>query len=322
MDKNSVVQTILERKFEKSTHSKNRESNFKEIGLYKRFDIETKLAKPRNRQPYPFFPIVKKTGLFKLLVSELLEYNIKLFKKKYRRRLFARPCIYGVFSGKFGGFRPIRQRCVGCLRCVQEFPSFCTVKRNPDFLDFADSYWAPDSKTKLATMQTPFSTVWFEAETGKILIKGMGYKGSFSDVGWDTIWTDMSEIVRPTRDGVYGREYISTGVDIGKKPVSINLDVVKNNKRIKTIPLPLIFDKLPDNILSSSIFHSIEKTTKKIPTIAIFSPEQIKKYSKSEYKSNSFGVVIKKEDISQEKEILKSASLIEIESEESSDYHV
>ena len=26
------------------------------------------------------------------------------------------------------------------------------------------------------------------------------------------MWTDMSEIVRPTRDGIHGREYISTSV--------------------------------------------------------------------------------------------------------------
>ena len=31
------------------------------------------------------------------------------------------------------------------------------------------------------------------------------------------MWTDMSEIVRPTRDGIHGREYISTSVDIGRK---------------------------------------------------------------------------------------------------------
>jgi hypothetical protein len=36
--------------------------------------------------------------------------------------------------------------------------------------------------------------------------------------GFDSMWTDMSEIVRPTRDGIHGREYISTAVDIGRKP--------------------------------------------------------------------------------------------------------
>ena len=35
--------------------------------------------------------------------------------------------------------------------------------------------------------------------------------------GFDSMWTDMSEIVRPTRDGIHGREYINTSVDLGRK---------------------------------------------------------------------------------------------------------
>ena len=31
------------------------------------------------------------------------------------------------------------------------------------------------------------------------------------------MWTDMSEIVRPTRDGIHGREYINVSVDIGRR---------------------------------------------------------------------------------------------------------
>ena len=38
------------------------------------------------------------------------------------------------------------------------------------------------------------------------------------------MWTDMSEIVRPTRDGIHGREFISTLVDIGSKPSFLTFD--------------------------------------------------------------------------------------------------
>ena len=38
------------------------------------------------------------------------------------------------------------------------------------------------------------------------------------------MWTDMSEIVRPTRDGIHGREYISSSVDIGQKPPYLTFD--------------------------------------------------------------------------------------------------
>ena len=48
--------------------------------------------------------------------------------------------------------------------------------------------------------------------------------GSFSGPGFDSMWTDMSEIVRPTRDGIHGREYISTAVDMGKTPRNLEFD--------------------------------------------------------------------------------------------------
>ena len=63
------------------------------------------------------------------------------------------------------------------------------------------------------------------------------------------MWTDMSEIVRPTRDGIHGREYISTSVDIGRKVDHLVLDdghqdavpppLVEN-------PAPFIFDIIPE----------------------------------------------------------------------------
>jgi hypothetical protein len=55
----------------------------------------------------------------------------------------------------------------------------------------------------------------------------------------------MSEIVRPTRDGVYGREYISTSVDIGRKPTSIDFSKIDRAPSTVEIPVPIIFDKVP-----------------------------------------------------------------------------
>ncbi|MHA1990195.1 MAG: glutamate synthase-related protein [Candidatus Hodarchaeales archaeon] len=280
---------------------------------YKRFHIKIKHAPNRKGIPYPFYPKVKKFVLLKLLLTEIMRSNFKLMKKKYRTRLLARPCIYGVFSGKFGGFRPLRKRCVGCLRCVQEFPEFCTVDRNPKFLDYADTYWAPDSKSELASLSTPFSNVWFESETGKILIKGMGYKGSFSDTGWDTIWTDMSEIVRPTRDGVYGREYISTTIDIGRKNVLFNLNDNSQYNTIKQIKLPMIFDYLPGNLNSKTIAESIVKASSRVETFCLFTPDQIQKYALSLLSSQNIGIYVNKDPDSEALEILKNAPFIELD---------
>ena len=86
-------------------------------------------------------------------------------------------------------------------------------------------------------------------ETGHIPVRGAGYRGKFGGEGWDGMWTDMSEIVRPTRDGIHGREFISTEVDIGTKPPFLEFDKeslpIGTLPETVTIPIPFIFDTLP-----------------------------------------------------------------------------
>lgn len=261
---------------------------------YHRFAIETIPMPPRFKTPHPFNPKVKKTGLALMLMHEVLEYNFKLFQKGYRKRLLSRPCIYGVFGRKVGGFWPIKSKCVGCMRCVEEYSSFCRVDRNPKFSQFSDSYWMPKDLTTVSA--TSSSIIWYEAETGKIQVKGMGYKGAFSDDGWDSIWTDMSEIVRPTRDGVYGREFISTVVDIGRKPQFVDLNNLENvfQKKIMQIPIPFIFDYLPPNISSQSITMSIVEASKKAQTLYLAAYDKNYKYTLN--KNERFGLIISYQD--------------------------
>src|SRR3989304_2447508 len=71
-----------------------------------------------------------------------------------------------------------------------------------------DEYWTAEIITQ----------TWYQAETGRIPISGAGYGGKFGGDGFEGIWLDMSEIVRPTRDGIHGREYISTTVNLGRRP--------------------------------------------------------------------------------------------------------
>lgn len=241
---------------------------------YKRFRIETKDAPPRHKQIRPFTPRVSKVGLAKVLLRETFGLNLKLMRREYRKFLLSRPCIYGVFGGRFGGFHPIKDRCTGCMRCVLENPSICHVDRNPEFFKFADPYWIPDDPS--TSSFSPVFTIGYEASTGKIPIKGMGYKGSFAGKGWDSIWTDMSEIVRPTRDGVYGREYISTLVDFGRKPkfLEFSCKVRRQVSRTVEVPLPIIFDYLPPNLSSQSILSSIAHASQQVGTLFIASPEQ------------------------------------------------
>ncbi len=241
------------------------ESFSKGESVYERYHIIPSETGPRKKLPHPFWPIISKFGLIKYITTEALHLNVKLIHSKYRKVLFQRPCIYGVFGRVTGGLTPVRSKCVGCMRCVQEVPNVCKVERNKKFYDFGDSYWIPDDMKLVSS--TPLSLVNFEATTGKILVKGMGFKGTFGSKQWDSMWTDMSEIVRPTRDGVYGREFISMSVDFGKKPQFIDFsNPSKSFCKPVSSSIPIIFDYLPENLSSQDIITSISKSADKANT--------------------------------------------------------
>jgi hypothetical protein len=110
-------------------------------------------------------------------------------------------------------------------------------------------------------------TIWNEASTGKIPVKGMGYKGAFGGEGFDGIWTDMSEIVRPTRDGVYGREYISTSVDIGRKPTRVDFGRIGQTPSTVEVPVPVIFDELPTG--NMGVWRAVGMASEKLGTLFV-----------------------------------------------------
>ncbi|HVH14297.1 MAG TPA: glutamate synthase-related protein [Candidatus Angelobacter sp.] len=223
-----------------------------EVG-YRRFRIETRPAPHAYPVPNRFDVSAKKLRLAAMLVHEAFEYR---FRKEV---VLSRPCIYGVFGGRFGGFKPIKQKCVGCMRCVQEYPHIMTVKPSDDYKGLGDKFWTPEM----------VDTIWNEAATGKIPVKGMGYKGAFGGEGFDGIWTDMSEIVRPTRDGVYGREYISTSVDIGRKPARIDFANPDQKSKTLEIPVPVIFDQLPSRTETDDIHQAVDQANEKVGTLNV-----------------------------------------------------
>ncbi len=130
-----------------------------------------------------------------------------------------RRCCYDVYDHEsdhnrdpFSSSQTLNE-CKACFSCVQGCTKgLLSLSVNPEFLEMGDDFWKPDV----------IMTTWNQAETGKIPVSGAGYRGRFHGPGFDSIWTDMSEIVRPTRDGIHGREYISTSVDIGPKPMRLS----------------------------------------------------------------------------------------------------
>jgi len=148
-------------------------------------------------------------------------------------------CVYKVYENRGLDARQmvdsVDNQCMNCLRCVQGCPKELIHKSvNPEYRSLGDDHYSPDIIAKL----------WYQAETGKIPVSGAGYPGPFSGQGFDGMWTDMSEIVRPTRDGIHGREYISTAVDLGKKLKHLRFhtdgDLTGDMPPLIDIPLPIM----------------------------------------------------------------------------------
>lgn len=154
-------------------------------------------------------------------------------------------CVYDRYRDEMNYLRNLSDvdalffDCMGCFSCVQECTKgLLSMSVNPAFLRMGNEYWNPDI----------IRTTMAQAETAKIPVSGAGYGGKFSGLGFDSMWTDMSEIVRPTRDGIHGREYISTAVDIGRKPKFLSFDkalATENAPSLTSIMLPMMLDIIP-----------------------------------------------------------------------------
>ncbi len=158
--------------------------------------------------------------------------------------------------------------CMGCFSCVQDCTkNLLRLSINPEYERLGNSYWTPEI----------IQTTWIQAETAKIPVSGAGYRGKFSGEGFDSMWTDMSEIVRPTRDGIHGREYISTAVDIGQKPLFLATngdEVVSSLPPILSIPMPLIIDRFPESYSLPKLDAIIAETAVKTDLIAVMDSQK------------------------------------------------
>ncbi|MEN6488648.1 MAG: glutamate synthase-related protein [Smithella sp.] len=195
--------------------------------------------------------------------------------------------------------------CRNCFRCIQECPRGALEKSlEQDFLNIGGSYWKADM----------FISLWKQAEDGKVPVSGAGYRGPFSGEGFDSMWTDMSEIVRPTRDGIHGREYISTAVELGRKLNHLTFD--ENGKLLSKIhdtidiPIPIIFD-IPMENLSSNVLLAKVRAAAELGTCIVLPanhiPADAKKYSK-----NIIPLIAAKE-IDKHQSLIKGARIVALE---------
>jgi hypothetical protein len=308
-----------------------------------RYKLRKEYCPSKYKVPHKFEPKISKIGLTKLIIKEANELIIKFIIKTIlsyfsRKRieevlekrinlkeeilkfytelklrydaLFDRPCEYGVFDGILGGYLPKKDRCTGCLRCWQEYPNVARIEINKKFLDMKKSL------AFFSINLNDFYTILHEAETGDELVKGMGYKGQFAGPSWDGIWLDMSEIVRPTRDGKEGREYISTAVDIGSRKDRF-YPQLKSSKTFR-IEIPVFFDYQEEEFTNYLHQKAIAIAAERCSTFAIVS---LKNFEKLINISSNLIPLIKKEEYFNENydKILKKTKIIEIEYEEYAD---
>ncbi len=177
-------------------------------------------------------------------------------------------CVYNVYTTRSLDERQmldsLDSACQDCFRCVQNCPARLIQKGvNPTYRTVGDHYWTPEILANL----------WAQAETGKIPVSGAGYGGPFAGPGFDAMWTDMSEIVRPTRDGIHGREYISTTVDLGRKVMALRFDeqgeLTHAVPPLVEIPVPFIFDLLPFSPPKKRISRALLRSASELGTFVV-----------------------------------------------------
>jgi len=226
---------------------------------YHRYHIDAMETENRNKFPRRFNVKVGKIGLAKLLFKEFFKYF------GHWDVVFSRPCTYGVFSGPVGGFAPRPDLCVGCLRCEVQHPEFVTVTHNQELASMGDSYL---TSKHIATIDE-------EARKGSVPVRGQGYRGRFGGPGFDQMFTDMSEIVRPSRDGIHGRELIGTSVDLGSKPMRLKFGTdggLLDAPKMVTVQVPFFYAPPPDSVGTGIIPEILAEAADKVDTL-LFLPE-------------------------------------------------
>jgi hypothetical protein len=184
-------------------------------------------------------------------------------------------CLYDVYQSESAYNRnpndplDLLFECKACGSCVQGCTKgLLSLALNPEFLALGDAYWKPDI----------LATLWNQSEAGRIPVSGAGYRGPFAGPGFDSMWTDMSEIVRPTRDGIHGREYISTSVDIGPTPMQLEFDAagaLQNGASLLEIQIPLILDAAPWGDPSEATGQARVSAAASLKTLAILPASQL-----------------------------------------------
>jgi len=225
----------------------------------------------------------------------------------------AEVCVYEVhkmMESKISD--PIEDRCRGCFLCYLRCPeNAISLQVNPEFKKLGNSYFTPER----------IETIYFEAETGRVPVSGTGYRGPFAGKGFDGMWFDFSEIVRPTRDGIHGREYISTSVDLGRNLPYLQFTkdekLLTNNPRNIEIPIPMILDAPLACGSKENLQLALAKAASELESFAIIDARE---YGPSllQYSSNLIPRV-GADDLDKFQDLIRVSRIVEVDFEDGCD---
>ncbi len=198
--------------------------------------------------------------------------------------------------------------CRNCYACILRCPrEALSMHLSEDYLALGDKTYTPDY----------IHSILQQAELGKIPVSGAGYRGHFDGDYYDNIWTDMSEIVRPTRDGIHGREHISTTVTLGRMIRDLCGMVFDKDSHLKShipinreIPIPVIFGQMPF-FPGQTALSSLALAASKLTTYLTIPAQDVSEEMK-DYYSNLL-IRLKATDIERHKDIIEWATIVELE---------
>lgn len=189
------------------------------------------------------------------------------------RSCVKKKCVYNIFKDNFQHWSNMESpeflyTCKSCYRCVEECTKgIFSLAINPEYRILGDDYWTPQI----------INSTWAQAHTGAIPVSGAGYRGKFAGEGFDSIWTDMSEIVRPTRDGIHGREYINTMVELSRRPARLkfnkDMTLAGETAPILEIPLPVALQQPQFGVLSENVLLSAASAAQEVGSLFFIQAE-------------------------------------------------
>jgi glutamate synthase domain-containing protein 2/Pyruvate/2-oxoacid:ferredoxin oxidoreductase delta subunit len=181
------------------------------------------------------------------------------------------------------------------------------MKKSEDYLALGDGTYTPDR----------IRSILEQAEQGKIPVSGSGFRGNFDGDYYDNIWTDMSEIVRPTRDGIHGREHISTTVALGQMASDLCGMVFDKEGNLKShiplnreIPIPVIFGSMP-LFPGYAALYSLALAASKLTTYLTIPAENTTEKLKDYY--SHLLIRLSPNEIEKYRDIIEWATIVEFE---------